>query len=153
MQRKKRSEKFLAKHHLAHGAQDLVTLSRNRSIKEPQYASYILFRTSQANRQASGPGRKTGGKRASKKDKAVTQVRALMKKLGVSEQDLADRPARGRGTRKAVRKAVGKRKYGPVAPKYTDPKDRRNVDRTRTDPALAGRARGKRQVSRRIPDK
>jgi len=58
----------------------------------------------------------------SKKDKAVTQVRALMKKLGVSEQDLADRPARGRGTRKAVRKAVGKRKYGPVAPKYTDPK-------------------------------
>jgi DNA-binding protein H-NS len=62
----------------------------------------------------------------SKKDKAAAQVMTLMKKLGVTVEDLAERQRPGRGARKAASKAsgksVGKRKYGPVAPKFKDPK-------------------------------
>lgn len=61
-----------------------------------------------------------------KKDKAVAQVNALMKKLGVTTDDLLER-SRARGARKATAsrglgKSAGKRAYGPVAPKFKDPK-------------------------------
>ncbi len=58
--------------------------------------------------------------RDSKKARAVARVKALMKKLGVSAEDLSAAAPRGKGTPKARRAATAKPKSS-VAPKYRDP--------------------------------
>ncbi len=60
-----------------------------------------------------------------KKKKAVGQVVALMRKLGVTPEDLgAHRPrsTRGRPAKKAAKKAAKKRVGKPVAPKFRNAK-------------------------------
>lgn len=57
-----------------------------------------------------------------KKKKAIGQVVALMKKLDVTQEDLAEfRPRRGRG-RTAARKTAAARPRKPVAPKFRNSK-------------------------------
>ena len=58
--------------------------------------------------------------RDSKKARAVNRVKALMKKLGVSAEDLSAATPRGKGAPKGRRAAAAKPK-STVAPKYRDP--------------------------------
>jgi len=58
--------------------------------------------------------------RDSKKVRAVERVKALMKKLGVSVQDLAAAGPRVKAAAKGRRRAAAKPK-SPVAPKFRDP--------------------------------
>lgn len=62
--------------------------------------------------------------RDSKKARAVERVKALMKKLGVSVQDLGTASPRGKAATKGAAKAgrrAGAKSKSAVAPKYRDP--------------------------------
>jgi len=94
--------------------------------------------------------KKLEASRDSKKNKAVSQVTALMKKLGITVEDLPKtnaKPAKS-GQNRKVKQSPKTR--GPVAPKYRS-RNRSNLDWSRQTASMAFSATGTGAQQRGVP--